>query len=184
MEAKCESIMEKNSVEKIIPVTLIKDEDYGRNENILSPRNGNNFTHINQLNDFFKKLDLQPSTNEEKKQQLVGNINNIIEALNVVLIKPFSSKTLLYLGTPLFLNGTDIQNSGTKFTLLGYIDDIFGSIAEPMYSVTINCNLKHMLNTDTQVYYFPNNPDTLYMYIEHKVNNVTNNGKYNIITRN
>lgn len=148
--------------------------------------NSNLIIIFSRINEIFKKLKVRNKLerNEETEQHVAGNINNIIETLNIVLVKPFSSDSLLYLGTPLFLNCVTIQNSGTKYTFLGYIDDIFGSVAEPMYSVTMNINPKTILNINSEVYYFPNNPNTLHMYIEHTVNNASNKGTYRIRTKN
>lgn len=41
----------------------------------------------------------------------------------------------LYIRTSLFLICSDFQNK-LKYILLGYINDIFGSIKKPMYFVT------------------------------------------------
>ena len=145
----------------------------------LPPKTGCGFKPVDQMDECFKELRIQT-----EREHLAGNISSIIETLNVVLVKPFSSDILLYFGTPLFLNCTNDRSSVAKYTLLGYIDDIFGSIGEPMYSITIKCNPKEVLNLNAQVYYFPNDPDTLHMYVEHTVDNTFNNRKYSVITKN
>ena len=162
-------------------------EDYNGNKGIcctvsdctLPPKTGCGFKPVDQMDECFKELRIQ-----SEREHLAGNISSIIETLNVVLVKPFSSDILLYFGTPLFLNCTNDRSSVGKYTLLGYIDDIFGSIGEPMYSITVKCKPKEVLNLNARVYYFPNDPDTLHMYVEHTVDDTFNNRKYSVITKN
>ncbi|XP_053980258.1 uncharacterized protein LOC128877186 [Hylaeus volcanicus] len=178
MESKYQNnILNKNSNE-ISPLKLLHNiKDYSEKESVtcsskpcvsttsdcISPsKNRNNFTSINQVTKLFTKLQIQSNIkyNEEKDEHLAGNIINIIQTLNIVLVKPISPDYLLYFGTPLFLNCTNPEICGTKYKLLGYIDDIFGSIGDPMYSITMMCNPKDIMNINTRVYYFPNNPST------------------------
>ncbi|XP_076625307.1 uncharacterized protein LOC143343867 [Colletes latitarsis] len=146
---------------------------------ILPSKSGNNFTQMNQISKLFKEIKIQNNIeyNEEKDEQFAGQIDNIIQELNVVLVKPFSSDSLLYFGTQLFLK------YGTKYTLLGYIDDIFGSIGKPMYSVTIECNPEDISIVNTQVYYFPNNPSTSYMYVKQMIDEASKKEKYSTIIK-
>ncbi|XP_031830575.1 uncharacterized protein LOC116426154 [Nomia melanderi] len=146
------SCNEMQDIVSTIPTSLSTREEY---------------ISMDQMNKDFKDLKLQAynESNENEGEYLAGNINNVIETLNVVLVKPFSLDTLLYFETPLFLKCTSVQNSETKYVFLGYIDDIFGSVGEPMYSVTLKCNLRDMLNINTEVYYFPNDPNTLHINV-------------------
>lgn len=72
-------------------------------------------------------------------------IYNVIKTFNIVIIKPCFLDIQLYIKTSLFLICSDFQNK-SKYILLGYINDIFGSIKEPMYFVTIKCNATDILN--------------------------------------
>lgn len=161
-------------------------KDYNRNEGIcctvsdctLPPKAGRGFKPVDQMDECFKELRIHT-----ERERLAGNISSIIETLNVVLVKPFSSDILLYFGTPLFVNCANDRSSVGKYTLLGYIDDIFGSIGEPMYSITMKCKPKEVLNLNAEVYYFLNDPDTSHMYVEHTVDDTFNNRRYSVVTK-
>ncbi|CAL7943633.1 unnamed protein product [Xylocopa violacea] len=154
--------------------------------NILQTKDKIECTSLDQMSKYFEQLNIQSylKHNEEKNEYLAGIINNIIDTLCIVVVKPHSPDILLYIGTPLFLINTNSQHSKSKYKLLGYIDDIFGPIGEPMYSVTINCNLTDVLNISKDVYYLPNHPNTLHMYVEHTTNKMSDRGKYNIKIKN
>lgn len=138
-----------------------------------------------RINKIFKELRIQTNLEYNKEDtQLAGKINSIIETLNTVLVQPIAPDILLYFGTPLFLNQSMSQNCRTKYILLGYIDDIFGSIGEPIYSITMKSNPKDILNINAHVYYFPNNPSTVQVYVEHTIDKISNKEKYSIITKN
>ncbi|CAD1476606.1 unnamed protein product, partial [Heterotrigona itama] len=98
----------------------------------------------NQMNKYFERLSIESCLehNQENNKHLAGEIKNIIKTLYIPLavVKPCSLNTLLYIGTPLFLNCTNFYDNESRYTLLGYIDDIFGSVGEPMYSVSIKLN--------------------------------------------
>ncbi|XP_026672260.1 uncharacterized protein LOC113464760 [Ceratina calcarata] len=132
---------------------------------------------MDQVNRCFEELKIE--CHEAKGEHLVGKIISIIGMLNTVIVKPHSPNILLDFGTPLFIVNTDFNNVKVKYKLLGHIDDIFGPIGEPMYSVTLRYNLKSVLNLNT--YYFPDNPNTGHICVEHIINNVSKNQKY--ITR-
>lgn len=127
-----------------------------------------------------EELQIQPleKSKEEQEKFIAGKIDNVIGTLNLVLIKPHSSNILLCLGTPLFLNFTNNSNIKSECILLGYIDDIFGPIKEPMYSVPIKCNPAHILNVNALVYYFPNNIDTKHIHIQCSKDETINKEKY------
>lgn len=137
---------------------------------------------MDRVNKYLNNLKIQENVESNGKQDghLVGNIDNVIETLNVVLVKPISSDSLLYFGTPLFINCMNLPKSDRKYILLGYIDDIFGSIEEPMYSVTTKSDLYDTLDVNTEVYYFPNSPSTLHMYVEHTIDESSNKKKYRV----
>lgn len=118
--------------------------------------------------------------NEKQENYVAGKINNVIKTLNIAVVKPYSSKYLLYFGSPLFLSCLNYSDCKSDYMLLGYIDDIFGSIAEPMYSVTVKCDLTKILDVEAPVYYFPNNPSTAHMYVEYMLDKTINKEKYNI----
>lgn len=138
-----------------------------------------------RINECFEGLKIQSyiESNERKSELLVGTINNIITSLCIVIVKPFSADILLYIGTPLFLLHKDLRTGKSKYALLGYIDDIFGSVGEPMYSVAMKCNPTDISNINAQVYYFPNHPNTLHMNIQHIVDTKSKEGKYKIKTQ-
>ncbi|XP_076753352.1 uncharacterized protein LOC143424878 [Xylocopa sonorina] len=150
--------------------------------NILQSEDKNECTSLDLMSKYFDQLNIQSYSkhNEEKNEHLAGIISNIIDTLRIVLVKPHSPDILLYIGTPLFLISTKSEHNKSKYKLLGYIDDIFGSIGEPMYSVTMNCNLTDALDISEHVYYFPNHPSTLHMYVEHTTSKTSDIRKYNI----
>lgn len=140
------------------------------------------------MNKCFEKLSIESCLkyNEEKNKHLAGEIKKIIETLCVPLaiVKPSSLNTLLDIGTPLFLNCTSLHDNESRYIPLGYIDDIFGSVEEPMYSVSIKLNsMIDILNINAKVYYFPNHPNTSCMYIEHTIDKMSKR-RYNIKTEN
>ncbi|XP_033340969.2 uncharacterized protein LOC117228963 [Megalopta genalis] len=134
------------------------------------------------MNKYLKDLKIQENVGSKGKQGecLAGNITNIIKKLNVVLVKPYSSDILLYIGTPLFLNCSDSQNCETKYIFLGGIDDIFGSIEEPMYAINIKCDLYNNLNINAELYYFPDNPNTYSLHIEYTIDKSSDKKKYRL----
>lgn len=96
--------------------------------------------------------------------------------MDLVLIKP-SMSNLLYLDTPLFISNPNSQNqNSTNYIYLGKIDDIFGSVNEPIYTVRYLLEEINILNVGDQVYFLLNDPNTEFMSIEHKLN-----GTFNII---
>ncbi|CAK9801512.1 hypothetical protein ANTQUA_LOCUS2866 [Anthophora quadrimaculata] len=171
----------------VLNTSLQNSESDDRNKNIfeISPKGENKIKTVDQLNKYFERLKIQSYVDhdEEKSKCFAGKINNIINILNIAIVKPCFSDILLYVGTPLFVICTNIENNRSKYTFLGYIDDIFGSIGEPMYSIAMKCSPTHALNIDEQVYYFPNLPNTLHMYLEHTTDKLCNNKRYNIKTK-
>ncbi|XP_078038900.1 uncharacterized protein LOC144471070 [Augochlora pura] len=111
---------------------------------------------------------------------LAGNITDIFKNLNVVLVKPHSRDALLYVGTPLFLNCSHLKNYETEYIFVGCIDDIFGSIQEPMYSVRIKFNLFNILNINAELYYCSDNPKTYALLIEHTIDKFSDKKKYRL----
>ncbi|XP_012149198.1 uncharacterized protein LOC105663626 [Megachile rotundata] len=135
---------------------------------------------MDRINKCMEELQIQPpeKSNKEHEKFIAGKIDNVIGTLNLVLIKPRSSNTLLCLGAPLFLNFTSNSNIKSEYILLGYIDDIFGPIKEPMYSVTIKCDPIHILNVNTLVYYFPNDENTKHICVQYSKDETINKEKY------
>ena len=141
------------------------------------------------MNKYFERLSIEPCLehNEEKNKHLAREIKNIINTLYVPLavVKPCSLNTLLYIGIPLFLKCTNFYNNESRYTLLGYINDTFESVAEPMYSVSVKLNSTiDILNINEKVYYFRNYPNTSRMYIEHTIDKMSNKRRYNIKIKN
>ncbi|XP_076661494.1 uncharacterized protein LOC143365312 [Halictus rubicundus] len=170
----CNEIESTGCFSKLSVPTIINSSE-STNEEYVCPT-------VDWVNKYLNNLKIQENVECNGKQDdyLAGNINSVIEALNVILVKPLSSDNLLYLGTPLFLSCKNFPNCDTKYEFLGYIDDIFGSIEEPMYSITMQCDLHDTLYINTKVYYFPNNPSTLHMYVEHTIDKISNKRKYRI----
>lgn len=113
------------------------------------------------MNKYFERLSIELCLeyNVKKNKHLAGEIKNIINMLYILLavVKPCSLNTFLYIGIPLFLKYTNYHNNELRYTLLGYIDDIFGSVGKPMYSVSVNLNPRiNILNINAKVYYFLN----------------------------
>ena len=137
---------------------------------------------MDQINKCLEELRIQSSGQHNEKQEnyVAGKINNVIKTLDIVVVKPYSSKYLLYFGSPLFLSSLNYSDCKSDYALLGYIDDIFGSIGEPMYSVSVKCDLTKILDVEAPVYYFLNNPSTAHMYVEYVLDETINKEKYNI----
>ncbi|XP_078046392.1 uncharacterized protein LOC144474894 isoform X2 [Augochlora pura] len=117
---------------------------------------------------------------ETHGERLGGHVTDIIESLNVVIVKVFSPHNLLFFGSPLFLHCSEVLNCKTEYMFLGYIDDIFGTIGEPMYSVQIKCNVKNILKNNAEAYYFPENPNTFAVTVERTRNKALNKIKYRL----
>ncbi|XP_015431253.1 PREDICTED: uncharacterized protein LOC107187625 [Dufourea novaeangliae] len=184
MDTKYQAIITKKSVKKISSCSSLQST-----QAVCGIQNipcSSKSAQMDQMNKWFQNLRIQEHRdyNGEQDEYLAGYINSVIETINTVLVKPFSSDVLLYFGTPLFLNCMNFKNSKTRCVFLGYIDDIFGSVGEPMYSITVKCDPRNVLNINAKVYYLPNNPRTLHMYVEHTVDEVSNKEKYSIRTRN
>lgn len=142
--------------------------------------------NVDGVNTSFKNLKITPFVEGSEKtgdtMQLAGTIINTIPWMNTVLIKPLSSTDLLYLGTPLYLDNKAAQTCTCKnLHPLGYIDDIFGSIKDPMYCMELCPGSGNLLKAGEQIYYSQNNPDTKFMYVEHTKEH--NTVKHRIKTR-
>lgn len=91
--------------------------------------------------------------------------------MGLVLIQP-SKSNLLYLDTPLFVSNPHSQNErSTNYLYLGKIDDIFGCVSEPMYTVRSSLEEISILDVGDHVYFLLNHPNTEFMFVEHKLNN-------------
>ncbi|KAG7199585.1 hypothetical protein KM043_014191 [Ampulex compressa] len=99
--------------------------------------------HFQNLNICASKT--ESVVNDRKIVYPAGKIDKIITSLSRLIIQPLSTDKLLCLGSPLFLERFDTQGSETRNYLLGHIDDIFGSIHNPLYSVDI----EHKATDDT-----------------------------------
>lgn len=102
------------------------------------------------------------------------------------MVQPSTTESLLYLGTPLFLKdklGESGVNKAVKFIFLGIIEDIFGTIGEPLYKVQLSNLEIDQFDQATTVYYFDNNSNTRYMDIEQTVASDLITVKHTIKTR-
>lgn len=181
MESSNKSILNHNSYMNNLP--LGETETFDENGNTCcssKSRNNTSCSSVEEVNKRFQDLKINSLTNRSNRnkresEQLAGTINKVITGLNTVLVQPVSPDNLLYFGTPLFLNSANLHKfKETGYLLLGYIEDIFGSIGEPMYSVNIVNKLTNQFNVGTDVYYFPDEFNTQLMYVEQTARNTFN----------
>nr|XP_033334757.1 uncharacterized protein LOC117225358 [Megalopta genalis]XP_033334758.1 uncharacterized protein LOC117225358 [Megalopta genalis] len=132
----------------------------------------------------YLKLQEDVGPDETHGERLGGHVTDIIQKLNVVIVKVLSPSNLLFFGSPLFLHCSEVKNCNTEFMFLGYIDDIFGSIGEPMYSVQIKCDVNNISNNNAEAYYFPDNPNTFALTVERIRNKLKNKTKYRLTKKN
>ena len=76
---------------------------------------------------------------------------NILQQKLIILLRHFIQWLLnhilqifFYVENSLFLIYTNFHDSKSKCTLWDYIDDIFISIEQPMYSATMKCNPRNV----------------------------------------
>ncbi|XP_046832764.1 uncharacterized protein LOC124430365 [Vespa crabro] len=148
--------------------------------NVVTPYVSHSNSSVSRINEYFTKLSINSNITKQKLEisgndkYLAGTIRSIITSMGLVLIQP-SMSNLLYLDTPLFVYNPNSQNqSFTNYVYLGKIDDIFGSVKEPMYSVSSLLEEISILNVGDQVYFLLNDPNTKFMSVEHKLNNTFN----------
>ncbi|KAK2576138.1 hypothetical protein KPH14_007467 [Odynerus spinipes] len=114
---------------------------------VITPCVSNITSSLNRITKSFTKLHINYGTTKlesdviEDEKCHAGNIQNIIATMGLILIQPLLPN-LLYLGK---------------------IDDIFGSVNEPMYIVYPTLEKINILNIGDRVYFHPNNPNTQFI---------------------
>lgn len=174
--------MEKGS-EVHIPSNNILSTNYINNNNgdscskVITPSVSPVTSSVDRINKSFKDLNIDCSTTKMESdglkddKYLAGSIQRIISTMGLVLIQPLLPN-LLYLDSPLFLCDSNSQDKKHEnYIYLGKIDDIFGSISEPMYTVYPTLETMNILNIGDEVYFLPNNPDTKFMSLKCTSNN-------------
>lgn len=174
--------MEKDS--KVhIPSNNTLSTNYTNNNNedsclkVITPCVSHRSSPVDRINKSFKDLSIDCSTTKmepsgiKDNKCLAGNIQRIISTMGLVLIQPLLPN-LLYLDSPLFLCNSNSQDKKHEnYIYLGKIDDIFGSVNEPMYTVYPTLETMNILNIGDEVYFLPNNPDTQFMSLKCTSNN-------------
>ncbi|XP_015126746.1 uncharacterized protein LOC107048193 [Diachasma alloeum] len=99
-----------------------------------------------------------------------GKVENVIATMGLALIESTSSTVLLDIDTPVFiiLPSTPLDEENPEYELLGEIDDIFGSIGRPMYSVRLTHEIlgRSSLMIDSFVYLLSSHPNTNVLRVE------------------
>nr|XP_050862958.1 uncharacterized protein LOC127069689 [Vespula vulgaris] len=144
--------------------------------NVITPHVSHSNSSIDRINQYFTNLNINSNITKKKLEingndkYLAGTIQSIITSMNLILIQP-SMSNLLYLDTPLFVSYPSSENqNSTNYIYLGKIDDIFGSVNEPIYTVRSLLEEINILKVGDQVYFLLNDPNTEFMSIERKLN--------------
>ncbi|XP_011311534.1 uncharacterized protein [Fopius arisanus] len=108
-----------------------------------------------------------------------GKVENIIESMHLALVQATSNAVFLDIDTPVFvvLPSSLEDDSNPEYVLLGEVDDVFGPVGSPTYSVKLMGSIDKSNLIDSFVYLLSNHPNTNLLRVES-----TRDKKYNIVS--
>ncbi|XP_015603951.1 uncharacterized protein LOC107271900 isoform X2 [Cephus cinctus] len=124
----------------------------------------------NQLIPLIEKLSIHPGCSKQNDmKKCAGEITSILNTLGVVIIQP-QLTIILNISTPLYLCNPDSQDlDNINYIFLGSIDDVFGHILEPRYSVYYSRESTSFLRIGASVYYNSNDPKSQLCCVENVI---------------
>lgn len=103
--------------------------------------------------------------------------------MKMIVVQVATGSKILDVGTTIFTtierlfddedeeNKENVNVGSKNYLVVGRVDDIVGSVGEPMYSLEMQSIDPVELVIDSKVYYFDDHPDTKYVIVKRDKNN-------------